>query len=253
MSSVDEPIEFGQFASLQTSPPLVDQVTSALKLAILSGEIKPHTVLVERQIAQSFGVSKTPVREALINLTATGIVEAAPGGGTARVRKISDQEVRWIYEARLLVEPWAIGRGVEQHGVAAEARSLLSESRACRASNDLARLSLVNRQLHRVLYQQCDNQVVVDALNSLQDLTALCAATVLWERFPYWESEATEHEAIVSAAERRDSAAAASLAADHILRSIDRLDQSVRDRSDRREEPDRPAAATPAAYQSTNR
>jgi DNA-binding GntR family transcriptional regulator len=86
-----------------------DLVTDSIRAAILSGRIRQGETLVERRLAEQLGVSKTPVREALIGLAATGLVIISPNRGVT-VRVVGPDDLRKAYEIRLLLEPWAIGR-----------------------------------------------------------------------------------------------------------------------------------------------
>src|SRR5947208_14658698 len=76
-------------------------VLDAIKHAILSGELKPGQALVETDLAEVLGVSKTPVREALKTLAGAGLVTMNPYKGAA-VRVVDDEQARHVYDARLL-------------------------------------------------------------------------------------------------------------------------------------------------------
>jgi DNA-binding transcriptional regulator YhcF (GntR family) len=86
-------------------------VLDAIKHAILAGELKPGQPLVETDLAEVLGVSKTPVREALKTLAGAGLVTMSPYKGAA-VRVVDDEQARHVYDARLLLEPEAVARAV---------------------------------------------------------------------------------------------------------------------------------------------
>ena len=92
-------------------PSRTEAVLDAVKHAILAGELKPGQSLVETELAQLLGVSKTPVREALKTLAGAGLVTMSPYRG-ATVREIDMATAAAIYDLRLLVEPEAVGRAV---------------------------------------------------------------------------------------------------------------------------------------------
>jgi len=92
-------------------PSRTEAVLDAIKHAILAGELKPGRSLVETELAQLLGVSKTPVREALKTLAGAGLVTMSPYRG-ATVREIDLAAAAAIYDLRLLVEPEAVGRAV---------------------------------------------------------------------------------------------------------------------------------------------
>jgi len=78
---------------------LVDKLAAELQARVLSGELPAGTRLRQEALAEQFGVSRTPVREALRQLQAAGIVELRPRRG-ALVRGLSPREIRDAYEVR---------------------------------------------------------------------------------------------------------------------------------------------------------
>lgn len=198
-------------------------VADWLKAAILSGELAPGEVLVERRVADMLGVSKTPVREALITLTMSGLLTPTRNRGAA-VRRLQVEEVLDIYEIRLLMEPWAAASVVAAGTIdVAAAEEALEESSRAVEVDDHVRLSLANRRFHRSLYRDCCNHIAVQTLDDLQDLTALGTVGLLWEHWPTWRDEEVEHREIFTAAKAGDSTRVESLLRDHIGRSITRL------------------------------
>ena len=205
-----------------------DLVAASLKTAILSGRLKPDEVLVERRIAELLGVSKTPVREALIALTSSGLLTPTRNRGVA-VRRMNHDDVRRVYEMRLLVEPWAAGQVASSGGFdPTDARHALADAARFLETEDHVSLSMANRRFHRTLYSTCDNALVVAALDDLQDMTALAVVSLLWERWPTWHDEAEEHGTILDAVDEGRATEAEELLRRHIQRSITRLD-AVRD------------------------
>jgi DNA-binding GntR family transcriptional regulator len=198
-------------------------VLEAIKLAILAGELRPGQALVETDLAERLGVSKTPVREALKTLAGAGLVTMSPYKG-ATVRVVSHDQARHLYDVRLLLEPAALSRSVAAGHDFAPAR--LALARAAEAA-DLAERSLANRAFHAGLYAGCGNPLLVSMLADLRDQTALVSAAS-WrhsanrEREPSWEYEAAEHLAIVRAAEDGDPARAADLLRGHIASFVQR-------------------------------
>jgi len=218
--------------------PLVDpitrsnRVTAVVREAILSGRLLPGETLVERQLAQMLGVSKTPVREALIALTSSGLVISSPNHGVT-VRELSPTDVRQIYEVRLLLEPWAVARTTQRRSAhdlermrAAldKAENLLPDAPRDALDRDMSRtISLANREVHREFYSGCGNDLVIRRLEELQDLTALSTVSVLWRKWPTWEAELAEHTMIYKMVEAGDHESAQRLVTDHIRNTLTRL------------------------------
>ncbi|GAA5124171.1 GntR family transcriptional regulator [Pseudonocardia adelaidensis] len=200
-----------------------DLVAASIKAAILDGRLRPDELLVERRLADLLGVSKTPVREALIALTSSGLLMPTRNRGVA-VRRLRAEDVQHVYEMRLLVEPWAAGQ-VATSGTfdAAEARRALEDAARFVEADDHAGLSLANRRFHRTIYSTCANELVVRSLDDLQDLTALGTVSLLWEQWPTWRAELEEHRELLAAVQERRAADAEALMRSHIQRSITRL------------------------------
>jgi DNA-binding GntR family transcriptional regulator len=198
-------------------------VLEAIKHAILAGELKPGQPLVETDLAEVLGVSKTPVREALKTLAGAGLVIMNPYKGAA-VRVVDDEQARHVYDARLLIEPEALARAVTSRHDWLPAHQALH--RADHAA-DQAERSLANRDFHRELYAGCGNPLLIRMLDDLRDQTALVSAAAWrhepdWLQTPSWEHEAAEHRAVLQAAEDGDAEGAAALLRGHIASFVAR-------------------------------
>ena len=201
-------------------------VLEAIKHAILAGELKPGQALVETDLAEVLGVSKTPVREALKTLAGAGLVSMSPYKG-AVVRVVDDVQARHVYDARLLIEPEALTRAVTRGYDWHPAHAALA--RADRAA-DQAERSLANRDFHRELYAGCGNPLLITMLDDLRGQTALVSVAA-WRHEPdrllqgatsSWEHEAAEHRAVLRAAQDGDAERAAGLLRNHITSFVSR-------------------------------
>jgi DNA-binding GntR family transcriptional regulator len=193
-------------------PSRTEAVLEAIKHAILSGELTQGQPLVEADLADRLGVSKTPVREALKTLAGAGLVTMSPYKGAA-VRVVDAAQARHLYDVRLLLEPEALRRAVDNSkNDWAPARRALA---AADAAADLVERNLANRAFHAALYAGCGNPLLIGMLADLSDQTAL-VSVAYWRRNPSWECEAAEHAAMLSAA----ADGAADLAADLLRRHI---------------------------------
>ncbi|CAG6398980.1 GntR family transcriptional regulator [Streptomyces cocklensis] len=198
-------------------PSRSEAVLDSLKHAILTGELKPGQALVEADLAERLHVSKTPVREALKTLAASGLVTTSAYKGAA-VREVDQAHARCVYDMRLLLEPAAAARSATSERIGQDAREALE--RADRAA-DTAERSLANRAFHRALYSGCGNPLLVKSLDDLRDQTALLSSAA-WSRQPSWELEAAEHRAILQAAEAGDAELVRDLMHRHIASFVAR-------------------------------
>ncbi|QMU96473.1 GntR family transcriptional regulator [Microbacterium esteraromaticum] len=193
-----------------------DRVVEVLRNAILEGQFSPGQPLIERELASVLGISKTPVREALKQLVASGLVTKGVGQGMI-VRVIDRRVVIDSAVARAGVEPYALRLAVEARGAAPwpEARDQLEASRQHLLAGRVAEHGLANRQFHRVLYSASGNAFLIDFLSNLSDLGTLIATTG-WRLGGADEQEVLEHARIIDAAERGEAAHASELLRHHI-------------------------------------
>lgn len=147
-----------------------EYVKSMLRDAILEGSMAPGTRLVQSALATSLGVSTTPVREALRDLTVEGLVQMDAHRG-AIVRDLDIREVEEIYELRMLLEPVMIRRmnAVVPPGALDEAARLHEEM--LHEHDPLAWVEL-NRRFHAALSSGDDASRLSDFLSSLRDSSA---------------------------------------------------------------------------------
>ncbi|HEX6352794.1 GntR family transcriptional regulator [Actinophytocola sp.] len=192
-------------------PSRTAHVLEAIKAGILNGQFKPGAALVENDLAGQYGVSKTPVREALKTLESSGLVVIRPYTGTT-VRELTEQDALAIYDMRLLLEPEALKRSVAAGSDFAAAEEAL---RRAALAEDASTRSTANRDFHRGLYAGCGNPLLTSTLDALRDQTALVSASS-WAREASWEEEAAEHAAVLAQVRAGNGAEAADLLRRHI-------------------------------------
>ncbi|MGI5397300.1 GntR family transcriptional regulator [Streptomyces sp. CA-251251] len=219
----------GALPPLRQPASRTDRVRDALRQAILDGALPPGRALVERELAELYGVSKTPVREALKQLQSTGLVEINAYQGVS-VRRPDDKLVRELYTARCAAEPDAVRLAAELHGAVAYpgARRALDEAAALIGSGETQGLGIANRRFHRELYTACDNSFLCGFLDQLQDLTAFVAG-LGWRLRATFEEEAAEHTAILEAMEHGDAERAEQLTRAHIRKARRTLSDALGD------------------------
>lgn len=146
-----------------------DQAYEFIKRGILTGDLVPSTFLTEGQLAEEVGVSRTPVREALLRLQAEGMVELFPKKG-ALVVPATPQEAREIFEARSLIEEWAAGQVWSQRAEAVPAlQEKLDEMVAAMKADDIGAFSTADRAFHEVIVEAAGNSVITRQYRHLRD------------------------------------------------------------------------------------
>lgn len=184
---------------------------------IMSGILLPREALVESELAARYGMSKTPVREALLALAQIGLVETNAFRGW-RVRYFGAQDASEIYQLREILEPFAVRQAVPHMGDtdAAALRAQLWQGRTAIERGNLVELSRLNRAFHRALYAQCGNSRLVEILDRMQDQLQVMALRT-WQTNPSYTEEAEQHEAILAAIEAGDADLAAERLRAHIV------------------------------------
>lgn len=173
---------------------------------IRSGALLPGARLTETEIAERMQISRTPVREAIRQLEADGLVSHMPRAG-AVVRKLDYSEIMELYEMRVVLEGTAArlaARSASEVEIC-ELEAINAEMAA--AKDDVAALFDLNQQFHRTLIDAARNRFLVKSVNAVHTtLLILGPSTLRWpERI---EAAFTEHQAIVDALRNRDEAAA---------------------------------------------
>jgi DNA-binding GntR family transcriptional regulator len=207
-------------------------VLESIRQSILANEFAPGAPLVEAELAERMGVSKTPVREALKILSNTGLVQFVPYKG-ARVQTVDAEFISAVCDLRLVMEPEAVRRSVvaQSRSSLEQAGRVLEEARQSVAAGDRAKLSILNRRFHSLLYQDCGNHLMRDVLDNLRDRTALISVigwqTAETKSTPSYEIEWGEHMAMLDAARDGKADLAGSLVEGHIRRFCERSLQTV--------------------------
>ena len=199
-------------------------VLEAIKHDILTGGLRPGQALVETELAARFGVSKTPVREALKTLAGSGLVVMSQYKGVT-VRMVDADMAREVYDVRLLLEPEAVRRTVATGAPLDAAHDALQRAAT---AEDQAERSLANRDFHRALYLPCGNPLLARMLDEVRDQAALVSA-VAWAASPSWEREAGEHREILRLALEGDADGAARALHAHIASFVERAFPGVLD------------------------
>lgn len=195
---------------------LREQVANALRAAMISGQLQPGVVYSAPALAGTFGVSATPVREAMLDLAKEGLVEAVRNKGF-RVTELSDRDLDELTELRMLIEvPTTANLAGRLDGAAvAELRSLAEAIETAAAAGDLIAYLEADREFHLTLLGHNGNRHLVDLVASLRSRARLYGLDRLADTGRLVHS-AREHVTLVDLLEQDDAAAARDLVQHHI-------------------------------------
>ena len=197
-----------------------DSTYRAVKNRIASLPRNEGVFLTEAEIANEFGVSRTPVREALLRLEVEGLLKIMPKKG-AFVPPVSDAEVEATMQARLLVERWAAAQAVGS-GQALEATltALLEEQVELLRLDDPGDFIDADRRFHRAIVQVAGNPVLSDFYESLRDRQIRMGLRAVTSRPDRGKQVIDEHTAIVKALSSGDAAAAETAVETHLTSTL---------------------------------
>ncbi|MGF1447450.1 MAG: GntR family transcriptional regulator [Pikeienuella sp.] len=195
----------------------VSDVYAALLDAIDAGLYRPGERLKEIELAARFGVSRTPVREALGRLESQGLV-ARDGRRGLTVAALDAHELGELYDLREMLEGFA-ARLAARRASPAEIEVLaemVAADRGLVGTGDVSALARANKRFHRALHLAAHNRFLEQALDGMRRSLALLSGTTLGETHRQGAS-IDEHAAIVAAIAARDEAAAEAAARLHIV------------------------------------
>lgn len=195
---------------------LTEQVFNALKSQILHSQMRPGSVVIEADLADQFGVSKTPIREALRLLVQDGWIEVMPRRGYL-VRPIGLDDLREVYELRRILETGVIREIIERMNgeTVAELRRLIEEQAAAGASLEAS--IDASRNFHLSLARLTSNERLVRGLATLLDeVERLLRMLPELVTVMTSSSEIEAHRRLVDALEDHDADLAESLMMAHL-------------------------------------
>ncbi|MES2187516.1 MAG: GntR family transcriptional regulator [Pseudomonadota bacterium] len=187
-----------------------------LREVFVSGEVPEGHKVPEALLCERFGVSRTPLREALKVLAAEGHVELLPNRG-ARVRALSLEEVDGLFAVAGALEALAGEQACERITDAelAQLQTLHDEMRACFDRRDMAPYYTLNRRIHEAIVQATRNPVLVAQYANLN--ARICRIRFATAMSPeIWSRAMAEHEGMLNALMRRDAAALSSILKTHL-------------------------------------
>ncbi len=155
---------------LDSYKPLRELVCETIRQAIIDGTFSPGERLMEIQLADEMGVSRTPVREAIRKLELEGFVVMIPRRGTY-VADISIKDITEIYEIRTSLDVLAAGLAAERitDEELETLNRLLVEIGQHIADNDMEKIVGADTAFHDVLYQASRNERLVSIINNLRE------------------------------------------------------------------------------------
>ncbi len=208
-------------------------VADQIRAAILDGRFKPGEWLRQEKVAQELGVSQMPVREALKELAAEGLIEHVPYRGV-RVLALSIQDIEDLYEHRAFLESRAAELAAEQisDGEITEMKAMLAEMESL-PPEQIAQYRKVNRNFHEKIFHISRREYLIRTLTQMWEAfpTMLIGNFAMTAQQPLPQRDAhdqVEHRAIMAALEAHDGERAGNAMKEHILSAAKHLIASLK-------------------------
>ncbi|MEC5403977.1 GntR family transcriptional regulator [Paraburkholderia sp. MPAMCS5] len=196
---------------------LHDTVVEHIRRFIVEGVLEPGKKLNERELCETLGISRTPLREALKVLAAEGLIEISPNRG-ASVSKMSEAELRETFELMSGLEAFSGELAAERMTAAelAEIKALHYAMLACRTQNDLAGYYSRNQAIHDKINEAARNSALRQTYIAVnRRLQALRFRSNF--QIPKWDSAIHDHDEMLKALEARDGKRLSAILRQHLL------------------------------------
>lgn len=210
--------------------PLRDVVFNTLRQAILRGELKPGERLMEIQLANKLGVSRTPIREAIRKLELEGLVLMIPRKG-AEVAEITEKNLRDVLEVRAALEELAVQLAcvrIDKEGIENLKRAA-ENFKSTLDSDDITKIAEADVAFHDIIYLATDNQRLIQLLNNLREQMYRYRVEYLKQKDCYPQLLA-EHQQIIHALENGEKDVATKLTNQHIKNQVSAVSGVIRNK-----------------------
>ncbi len=208
--------------------PLRDVVFNTLRQAILRGELKPGERLMEIQLANKLGVSRTPIREAIRKLELEGLVLMIPRRG-AEVAEITEKSLRDVLEVRDALEVLSVELACER--ITEEDIQALKEAakafELALQGGDVTEYAEADVKFHDIIYHATDNQKLIQLLYNLREQMYRYRVEYLKRREVH-PILLEEHEYIIECIEKKDKEAARLAIRTHIENQAKTVSDTIR-------------------------
>ena len=150
------------------------QIYNTLESAIIEGELKPGQRIIEVELAKQLGVSRTPLREALIILESKGYLEPAENGGV-KVAQLSKEEIKEWSEIKNVLNELAIKKAVDNISKEElkELEETLQEMKEAIEEKNETYLSISNSKFHSIIFKASKNSLIISIAKEYQNYTLM--------------------------------------------------------------------------------
>ena len=206
---------------------LRDVVFESLKDAIMNGKLEQGKMITEQQISREFGISRTPVREALYKLTATGLIRIRPHKGFL-ISKWSIKEIRDVFEIRIVLERLAVElfiRNYYQENLA-ELENIIRKMEKAVQENNFMEAAKMNNRFHDLIIEKSDNHEISNVMEPLKNKINIFRLISISTPLRL-KTSLVEHQSILDSISQKDIVNAKKLIEIHIRKVLDIIEKKL--------------------------
>lgn len=209
--------------------PLRDVVFNTLRQAILMGELEPGARLMEIQLANRLGVSRTPIREAIRKLELEGLVVMIPRKG-AEVAKITTKDLNDVLEVRCALEQLAVELACDKitSEEVTDLKEALEDFKKALEGKDLANIAANDVNFHDIIFASTHNERLVQMLSNLREQMYRYRVEYLKDVESH-SKLVSEHESIIHYIETRNIVESRKIIKNHIYNQAMAVSRIIKD------------------------
>lgn len=203
--------------------PLSEQIAHELKEEILSGDLQPDQKISIEELAKKWGVSTTPVRDAVRNLEGAGLVVVSPRKSIT-VANLNMKAFKDVFMLRIALECCAVELAIDRIPTEIIDDALQELQTAVDNFNktqDYEHLKKIDNDVHQIVLEYCDNKKLVSMMDNLQDLIVWARGIVIRQPKSYDEA-VDEHLQIIQHLKSRETQLAVEAMRSHLTNSYER-------------------------------
>lgn len=203
--------------SIKHPPSLKERVYEIVKEAITVKKFLPGQYYSVVKLADELGVSRTPVREALIELSSVGFLTVTPAKGF-RINAWNKRKIKELYSFRKIIEIAVIKKVTPrvEEAFIEELKSIESKERRFLIDQDIRSHQLADRSIHLVLAKKTDNIYLYNAIKGIRDLIEWIGYEIVSSRHEVMEDFSDDHKRLIEALANKNMSLAEIIMKDHI-------------------------------------
>lgn len=206
-----------QLTELNKPEPLAKMAYEALRSSILSNTLTTDVIYNEKKLANQLGISRTPVREALLELSSQGLITFLPRKGVI-VRRFTDQDIEEIFELRHIIETGTFRKICSRRNAldfTEIEESITAQEVIATTTRDISTFMDMDRKFHMAFTRLVGNQRLIAIMENIRDILHIMGSHALSAE-GRMDKVVEEHKNLLHSVRQGETAKALSLLEDHL-------------------------------------